>query len=177
MSISIFMINLRFWMDDCTDSPFAGWLISWIGWICFDLGAKEGCMPGVSLQPSVAPLKGEQPWSRAPRCCLPWFPGFMMFSKFTETLLQSLLDLCYVPSDWFSECWICFQGWLVMVFTHILNEPCWCGCFYFTHLLYKWFINRVGRIISLLGYTLYLFDVIRPMSWILFIQGVLRRLP
>ena len=64
-----------------------------------------------------------------------------------------------------------------MVFTHMLNESCWCGYFYFTHLLHNWFIKRVGRIIPLLGYSLYLFDVIRSVSWILFIQGVLRRLP
>jgi len=87
--ISLFMINPRFWMDE--GFPIAGWLNSWIGWICFGLGAKGGCVLGCALQTSVAPYKGEQPWRRSPRCCLPWFIGSMMFSNFLKTHFQSLM--------------------------------------------------------------------------------------
>ena len=63
-----------------------------------------------------------------------------------------------------------------MVFTQTFNESCWCGYFYFTHLLHDSILKEVGGIIPLFGCNLYVFGVVRSMSWTIFMQGFLRML-
>ena len=92
-----FCMNLPFCReDDCDSICLVFFLRYWPDWIVFWFRTKGGSVLGCATRTSVASFVGEQPWTRAPRCCYPRSKWSMMGSIFSETY--------YLPREEFCHC-------------------------------------------------------------------------
>ena len=123
MIMAILLLNFICWLAEFMYALLDGWLLYWFDWCWADLGAVEGCVPGVALLPSVAPCLVEQPRSRAPRCYLLWFPGSLRSTSISETLSPVFMVLFFDPPCSWAIMWRC-DYICIMVLIEVRTCPC-----------------------------------------------------